>query len=74
MKDQSQFLKYEYFSFLAVYENIDPILEIYIRPLVEFDRHLKEHMIKKNNKNRIKSKSNETTEMECSEGKKKMKM
>lgn len=41
MKDQSQFLKYKYFSFLVAYENIDPILEIFIRPLVEFDKHLK---------------------------------
>ena len=46
MKDQIQLLKYKYFSFLVLYENIDPILEIYIRPLVEFDRHLKKHMIK----------------------------
>lgn len=37
MKDQSWFSKYKYFSFLVSYENIDPIQEIYIRPLVQFD-------------------------------------
>lgn len=46
MKDQSQFLEYKYFHVLVLCENIDPILEIYIRPLVEFDRYLKKHMIK----------------------------
>lgn len=65
MKDQSQFLEYKYFHVLVLCENIDPILEIYIRPLVEFDRYLKKHMIKEQ-QNRIKSKSSEAIEIECS--------
>lgn len=42
MKDQVNFQKYKYFR--LIYENIDPILEIYIKPLVEFDKHLKKTM------------------------------
>lgn len=57
------FQKYKYFS--LVYENTDPILEIYIRPLVVFDGYLKKYVIKEQ-KNRIKSKSNEAIEIECS--------
>lgn len=57
------FQKYKYFS--LVYENTDPVLEIYIRPLVAFDGYLKKYVIKEQ-KNRIKSKSNEAIEIECS--------
>lgn len=65
MKNQSQFSKYKYFSFFVSYENIDPILEIYIRPLVEFwYRHLKNHVIKE--QNRTEGKSNEAIEIEYS--------
>lgn len=33
-------------TFLVIWENVDPFLEIYVRLLVEINRHLKKHMIK----------------------------
>ena len=33
-------------TFLVFCENVDPFLEIFVRLLVEINRHLKRHMIK----------------------------